>query len=413
MISRKKSIPFINGPKSLRSSRSRHVSASRRGAESVSAIMLFGRKDEPTDAVRDYANYLSAALRARAAVCENWEMRWHEQGWFPALSKLWIASRNWRGRWAVLHYTALMWSRRGFPAALPLIVKMLKLRGCRVAVVFHDVHAVAGSRWVDQLRVSLQERIMRHLSGRADRAIITIPAENVPWLTVPQPGTEFIPVGANVSSLDELAQEGFIAVRNAIPTVAVFGIPTWPAAQKREVEAIVRSVRKASARAGELQLLVMGRGAKQAESLLRTGLAGSQVHLTVDGLRSSREIGTTLSSCDALLFVRGALSSRRGSGVAAIACGLPIVAYQGRETGYPLNEAGIIFVPQGDADALGNELARILLDSRLRLILSERNLKVFREWFSWERIAERWVEALGQSMQDLPSVPNPKKIADL
>jgi len=117
----------------------------------------------------------------------------------------------------------------------------------------------------------------------------------------------------------------------------------------------------------------------------------------VDGLRSSREISTALSCCDAMLFVRGALSSRRGSGIAAIACGLPIVAYRGRESGYPLTEAGIIFVPQDDVGALGNELARLLLDPKLRLTLSDRNLKVFREWFSWHRIAERWVEALGKS----------------
>jgi glycosyltransferase involved in cell wall biosynthesis len=360
-------------------------------------IMLFGRRDEPTDAVRDYASYLGAALRARGVVCENSEMRWCEQGWLSALAKLWSGSRHWRGRWVVLHYTALMWSRRGFPVALPLLLKILKNRGCRVAVVFHDVHGVAGPRWVDRVRISLQERIMRHLGKNACRAIIPVPADDVSWLPVPKPATEFIPVGANVSSLDELAQEGFVAVRNAIPTVAVFGIPTWPAAQKREVEAIVQSVRKASARTGELQLLALGRGTREAESLLRTGLSGSGVRLTVDGLRSSREISTALSCCDALLFARGAFSSRRGSGVAAIACGLPIVAYQGRESGYPLTEAGIIFVPQGDADALGNELARVLLDPQLRLTLSERNLKVFREWFSWDRIAERWVEALGKS----------------
>jgi glycosyltransferase involved in cell wall biosynthesis len=238
---------------------------------------------------------------------------------------------------------------------------------------------------------------MHHLARNADRTIIPVAAEDVPWLPASERAAEFIPVGTNVFSLDELAQDGFVAVRNAIPTVAVFGIPTWPAAQKREAEAIVQAIRKASARSGELELLVLGRGAKEAESLLRTGLAGSGVRLTVDGLRSSREISTALSCCDAMLFVRGALSSRRGSGIAAIACGLPIVAYQGRESGYPLTEAGIIFVPQDDVGALGNELARLLLDPKLRLTLSERNLKVFREWFSWHRIAERWVEALGKS----------------
>ena len=363
-------------------------------------IMLLGRRDKPTDAVRDYANCLSEALRRRGITCEISEMRWQEEGWLIALMKLWKQTSSWRGHWVVLHYTALMWSRRGFPLAVPLVLKILKLRGCRTAAVFHDVYAVAGTRWIDRLRIYFQERIMRHLCVNASRAIIPVPPESVSWLPVQKPAIEFIPVGANVSSLDELAREGFVPARNSLPTVAVFGIPTWPEAQKREVRAIIQSVRKACASAGELQLVVLGRGAKEAESLLCTGFSGTGVRLKVDGLSSSREISAELSCCDALLFVRGGLSSRRGSGVAALACGLPIVAYRGRETGFPLTEAGIVFVPQDDPESLGNELARVILDRELRSTLSERNLKVFREWFSWDRIADRWIAALGQKNED-------------
>jgi glycosyltransferase involved in cell wall biosynthesis len=363
-------------------------------------IMLLGRRDEPTDAVRDYANCLTDALRRQGIVCESSEIQWDESGWFAALIKLWRGSRAWRSRWVVLHYTALMWSRRGFPLTVPLVLKILKLRKCRTAIVFHDVHAVPGPRWVDRFRVFFQERTMRHLSVNACRTIIPVPMEGISWLPIQKSLIEFIPVGANIPSLDELVREGFVPVPSAIPMIAVFGIPTWPSAQKREVEAIVESVRKATARAGPLQLLVLGRGAKEAESLLHEGVSGTAVTLQVDGLRSSREISSALSSCDVLLFVRGALSSRRGSGLAAIACGVPVVAYQGRETGFPLTEAGILFVPQDDIDSLGNELARVLLDRELRMCLSERNLKVFREWFSWDRIAKRWIEALRNNDKD-------------
>jgi glycosyltransferase involved in cell wall biosynthesis len=396
-------------------SRLRRVSValrSRRDPEvRLALVMLFGRRDQPTDAVRDYANCLSKALRGYGISCENSEISWYENGWLSALAKLWKQSRDWRGRRVVFHYTALMWSRRGLPFGVPLVLKILKLRGCRTLVVFHDVYAVAGSRWIDRFRVFVQERIMCHLSRKAYRVILPVPAQSVPWLQEQKARIEFIPVGANVSSLDELAHEGFVAVHNPIPTVAVFGIPTWPSAQKREVESIVQAVRKASAHTCELQLLVLGRGAKEAESLLRAGLSGTRVNLRVDGLRSSREIGTALSCCDALLFVRGGFSSRRGSGVAAIACGLPIVAYQGRETGYPLTEGGVLFVAQDDADSLGKELARVLLDGELRLALRQRNLKIFREWFSWDRIAERWIKVLGINTKDFSACPESQEIS--
>jgi glycosyltransferase involved in cell wall biosynthesis len=288
-----------------------------------------------------------------------------------------------------------MWSRRGFPVALPLLLQVLKLRGCRTAVIFHDVYAVAGSSWIDRFRVAFQERIMRHVSARAGRAILPVPLERVPWLSNLKSTTVFIPVGANVPSLEDLTRDGFVAVPNAISTVAVFGVPTWPAAQRREVHAIVESLRQASAKIGELQLLVLGRGSREAEPLLRAGLSGTGVRLRVDGLRSGQEISAGLSSSQVLLFVRGALSSRRGSGIAGIACGLPIVAYEGRETGPPLTEAGVVFVPQDDVACLGDQLASLLPDRERRMALSARNLAVFREWFSWDRIADRWIEALG------------------
>ena len=61
-------------------------------------IMLLGRRDEPTDAVRDYADCLSKALKHQGMVCESSEVRWHQQGWFGALFTLWNQSRAWRGR---------------------------------------------------------------------------------------------------------------------------------------------------------------------------------------------------------------------------------------------------------------------------------------------------------------------------
>jgi hypothetical protein len=40
--------------------------------------MLLGRRDEPTDAVRDYAEHLSEALNRQGIVCEMSELRWDE-----------------------------------------------------------------------------------------------------------------------------------------------------------------------------------------------------------------------------------------------------------------------------------------------------------------------------------------------
>src|SRR5205823_11278717 len=61
----------------------------------------------------------------------------------------------------------------------------------------------------------------------------------------------FIPVGANLPSLDELRQAGVVPKRTLPPKVAVFGVSEWPAAQKQEVDHIARAMRQASEALGE------------------------------------------------------------------------------------------------------------------------------------------------------------------
>jgi glycosyltransferase involved in cell wall biosynthesis len=358
-------------------------------------IALVGKRDEPTDAVRDYCGCLGRALGRRGAVMETVEVAWDRRGRLAALATLWKQSAAWRGRWVLLQYTALMWSRRGFPLWVPIMLAMLRRRGCRTGILFHDVCPHAGPRWIDKLRVSVQLWSVRRAHAQAERVLFSLPLSNVHWLPQPAHKAFFVPVGANVPSLDDRGQERGARPANNMPTVAVFGVSTWHAVQRQEIEAICHAMRSASAELGKLGLLVIGRGAREAESALRQGLHGSSVELTVDGVLSRQEIASRLSSGDVLLFVRGPLSSRRGSGLAGMACGLPILAYEGSETGPPLTEAGIVFVAQDDLCSLAQQLTTLLRDDAKRRVLSERNMLIFREWFSWERVADRLTAALG------------------
>ena len=359
----------------------------------LALVALVGKRDEPTDALRDYCRKRrrgAESSRRRDEDCRS-PM---ERGAGPTLARLWRHSSEWRGRWVVLQYTALMWSRRGFPLAVPAILWMIKMRGCRTAVVFHDVHAVPGSHWIDRIRVRFQVRVMRHVCRRADRAIFPVPPGQVPWLSSVPPNAAFIPVGANIPSRDDLELLGPLPERVSPPAIAVFGVSSCGWARNQEIEHIVQVIRQVSEDVGEVRLFLLGRGTKEAEASLREGLIGSRVNLTVDGLLCSEEVTARLSSCDVLLFVRGPLSTRRGSGLAGIACGLPVVAYEGCETGFPLRDAGVLFAPQNDVTALGEQLLRVLRDEELRHALAYRSKTVFREWFSWDRIAERLCEVL-------------------
>ena len=86
-------------------------------------------------------------------------------------------------------------------------------------------------------------------------------------------------------------------------------------------------MRYAADKLGKLRLLVFARHAEVRESALQVGLRDLPVELWVEGVVDSVQVVQRLCASDVLLFVRGTISSRRGSATAGIACGLPIIAF--------------------------------------------------------------------------------------
>jgi len=177
-------------------------------------------------------------------------------------------------------------------------------------------------------------------------------------------------------------------------TVAVYGV-TGGAHIRPEVADIGFAMKRASQSAGRVRLVVVGRGSKEAEPTLRQEFSGTNIIVEALGLVSAEYLSRTLASADVQLFVRGEISSRRGSAIAGIACGLPVVCYAGPETGWPITEAGILAVPVGDREALSAALERVLVDDELRRSLAERSSRAQEQYFSWRVIAARYADVLG------------------
>ena len=88
------------------------------------AVLLLGRRDEPTDGVADYCEKLREAGGARGISFEIARVSWAEKGWREALAELRKAAAAWRDRWVFLQYTTLAWSSRGFPLRAPAMFSM-------------------------------------------------------------------------------------------------------------------------------------------------------------------------------------------------------------------------------------------------------------------------------------------------
>ena len=112
------------------------------------------------------------------------------------------------------------------------------------------------------------------------------------------------------------------------------------------------------------------------------------------GLLSNEDVARTLFSCDVLLFVRGPISTRRGSAIAGIACGLPVIAAEGSETSSLITEAGVAFYSPQKKNDLGTVLLHVLQDEHYRASLAQRSWIAQQRYFSWTAIASRYAQFL-------------------
>jgi hypothetical protein len=359
-------------------------------------IALLGKRDMPTDGVEEYCEYLGAALRAHDFDLRIKRVAWSEDGWSNALQTLRPECNSWRGQWVLVQYTALAWSSRGFPFRFKNVLRILGEAGARVGVIFHDVEPYVGTRWIDKIRRMAQLFTMRTALRSADLAVFTIPLEKISWLkTAEQKATNvvFIPVGANIPTEPVSGAKDTASDVKRTLRIAIYGI-TGGKNIGPEVEEIVKAVREASSKVQGLQVSAFGRHADDGESPLRDGLRGFPVDVRVQGLLPADGVKEELCSSDVLLFVRGQISSRRGSAITGIACGLPVIAYRGSETAAPITEAGVVLVSRENPNELGEALTRVLSDEPYRASLAAKSVAAQQKHFSWTAIASRFAEEL-------------------
>ncbi|HKV26044.1 MAG TPA: hypothetical protein VJN93_15730 [Candidatus Acidoferrum sp.] len=357
-----------------------------------SGIALLGRRDAPTDAVEDYCLYLGEALRPLGFKMQIQRVNWFEQGWSSALLELRRQTENWDGRWALLQYTALAWSKRGFPLGFLRVLRELRKRKARVAVVFHDAGPHRGARVIDKLRKLVQTYVMNDALRICELGVFTVSVDRLTWVKRRAARTVAIPVGANLPEPEKLwKQRG--SEPSQIPSIAVYGITSGESAV-REAALIAQALEPAANQLGRLRLIAMGRNSNVAEDILRRSMKGLPVEICVTGILPAAEIVSHMAGCDLMLDVRGEISTRRGSAIAGIACGLPIVGFNGPDTAFPITEAGIVFAQEFNAKELGEGVLKVLSDRDYRAVLAEKSRRAQEKYFSWPAIAEQYAMAL-------------------
>ena len=356
-------------------------------------IALLGRRDTPTDGVEDYCTFLGQALARPGVDLKMVHVQWNEKGWVAALRQLWRESADWRGKWVLLQYTGLGWSRRGFPLPALIVLRVLRRRAARCVVVFHDASVSASPRLLDRVRNAVQSWTMRKLIEQSEQGVLTVPRETLNWLPLGFIRAASIPIGANIP---EYRGNRVFSAERTPKTVAVFSV-TCGDTRSQEVHDIVLAAKRVKQHAGPVRLEVFGRGCEEAREVLEQSLNGSGIELHVRGVIPAEEITRTLSEADAMLCARGLTTARRGTAIAGIACGLPVVGYGQSGSDPAIDAAGVRLAPWHNSELLAHELAEVLSDEKLWQELHERNLRAQTHYFSWNAIADRYVKLLAAS----------------
>lgn len=359
----------------------------------VSCVALLGRKERPTDGVEDYCNYLTDALARRGVKMKVARVNWDERGWLSALRALRRKSADWRGTWVDLHYTALAWSWRGFPLGILFALATIRRRGARCAVLLHEpMRQLAGARLRDRVRGRFQDWVIRRLYHAAEKVVFTVPLENVPWLGQNHAKAVYIPIGANIPERVADRNTGKLENR-ASKTVAVFCL-SLSSQRLIEIADLTRAAERVRESIGHVRFVILGKGTEEARPEIEAALSGKGVAVSILGRLAAHEVADTLAAADALLYLCGHVTQTRGSALAGVACGLPIVGYASGAH-EPIHDAGVELVPYRDREALAGALVRVLTDEPLRSELRRRSNAMKQGHFSWDSIGDRYIDAFG------------------
>jgi glycosyltransferase involved in cell wall biosynthesis len=335
---------------------------------------------------------LARALERQGVELKLVRVDWASKGWWAALRQLQRECKAWQGQWILLQFTALAWSRRGFPLGVLAVLAIVRRAGARCAVVFHEPCSPPASSWLDRARGTCQEWIIRKIYNSVAKNVFPEPLPKISWLPHDAPRARFIPIGANIPERHPLPNARF--GENGIPkTVVVFCLTGMPYLCE-ELKDILDAARTAIAGGVKFRLLFLGRGTSEAQGEIARSFRDLPIEVSNLGLLDAVQISDIFADSHAMLCVRGKVYLRRGSAIAGIACGLPIIGYEGESEGTPLDDAGLVLVPYRDGRAAGTALSRVLQDQNFHYELQKKSVRAQQKHFSWNLIASAFVNFL-------------------
>ena len=275
-------------------------------------------------------------------------------------------------------------------------------------VTFHDLLVPFLFRGAGPLRRGVTDHLARRTDG-----IIATNEEDYADLSTRAPATprRLIPIGPNVmpESLEHLDRESWRArwgIRDHQLALSYFGFLNQSKGGEELIEALARLVGEGR----DAKLLMIGGKVGASDPTNQSYLA--RVESLIDRLNLRERViwtgylpaeetsGAFHASDICVLPYRDGLSTRRGTLMAALAHGLPIVSTQPRVPLVQFQDGeNVLLVPPMDADALAGAIARLADDDVLRSRLAAGAAALAAQ-FTWPAIAESTLAFYADVLED-------------
>ncbi len=304
---------------------------------------------------------------------------------------------------------------RGLPTPLCLLPLLLRLSSAsRPAVTFHELF-VPWEGGIIQRALSLLQRMQALLLAAAACAMVVTLEERAAWLGRWLPhmrsAISCIPVGSNIRTVPLLPDQRSSLRRQLFGSDEVFvlGIfsPQHPAV---DLEGVITALAELPA---QVRLLVIGRVPPERCQVIRQRAValGVSQRICWTGSLSAEAVSHVLQAVDVYVHAHSSGPSPRSTVLAAaLAHGLPIIAYAGTEdqSGKYRDGKNLLLVPAGQPRALAAAVERLRRDEALWQELVAGGRSLYRDSFTWEKIAAMTLGAYAASSAWMPE-PAPRK----
>jgi glycosyltransferase involved in cell wall biosynthesis len=295
-----------------------------------------------------------------------------------------------------LQYVPTLYGRGGVGAAAPSLAWLLRLRGLQVVTILHEPYIPL--RFTPKLlAIGLAQRAMLASTMAASCTVaastLRVAQMTARWLPWRQRDIRRVPVGSNIPPVP-LADSVRAALRErlGIAPDEIVLIFFGSLHVTKLLDLILRSPAHLEACAIPAALLVIGQNeATIAARAATMGIPLGRVICT--GYCTAEQVSRFLTCGDIFLApLLDGVSTRRGSVMAALEHGIPVVTTSGHSTEPDLFEGSMCLIPCSEERAFLRAVEDLARDPAARDRLGRAGQALYENVFEWRRIARQLLD---------------------